>query len=76
MPQRRSVSTNAVRLNALTKEIIRIEEQANQLHAQGRKALFLASCDSNNAMSFITGNEVGSVLRNEFHLRRAAAQDP
>jgi predicted phosphate transport protein (TIGR00153 family) len=58
MPLLSSVSTNAVRLNALTEEIIRIEEQADQLHAQGRKALFLASRAGDNAMGFIAGNEV------------------
>jgi predicted phosphate transport protein (TIGR00153 family) len=58
MPLLSSVSANAVRLNALTEEIIRIEEQADQLHAHGRKALFLSSRDGSNAMKFIAGNEV------------------
>jgi predicted phosphate transport protein (TIGR00153 family) len=57
MPLLSSVSANAARLNALTEEIIRIEEQADQLHEQGRKALFLAS-RGGNAMGFIAGNEV------------------
>src|SRR5260370_30578334 len=36
-----SLARESNRLNALTEEIIRIEEQADQLHDQGRKELFL-----------------------------------
>ena len=43
MPLLSSIGKNAGRLQALTEEIIRIEEQADQLHADGRKALFLAN---------------------------------
>ncbi len=51
----RSIGKNAGRLNALTEEIIRIEEQADQLHDEGRKALFLANRKhaQGNAMDFI-----------------------
>ena len=45
MPLLSSIGENAGRLNVLTEEIIRIEEQADELHAQGRKALFLANRD-------------------------------
>ena len=58
MPLLSSISENAGRLNALTEEIIRIEEQADELHDQGRKALFLANRDGGNAMGFIIGNEI------------------
>ena len=43
MPLLASIGKNAGRLQAITEEIIRIEEQADQLHDQGRKALFLAN---------------------------------
>jgi uncharacterized protein Yka (UPF0111/DUF47 family) len=58
LPLLSSVGSNAGKLNALTEKIIHIEEQADQLHAQGRKALFLASRESSNAMHFIIGNEL------------------
>ena len=61
MPLLRSIGTNAGRLNALTEEVIRIEEQADQLHDQGRKALYLANRNGgaqNGAMNFIIGTEV------------------
>ena len=52
------MGSNAAKLNTLTEEIIRIEEQADQLHAQGRKALFLAVRDKGDAMRFNIGNEL------------------
>ena len=30
-------------LNALTEQIVRVEERADELHDEGRKALFLAN---------------------------------
>ena len=42
----------------LTEEIIRIEEQRRPASRRGRKALFLASADSGDAMSFIIGAEI------------------
>ena len=57
MPLLQSIGKNAGRLNALTEEIIRIEEQADQIHDKGRKALFLASRDG-DAMHFIIGAEI------------------
>jgi predicted phosphate transport protein (TIGR00153 family) len=58
LPLLSSIGNNATRLHALTENIIQIEEQADQLHAQGRKALFLASRENRNAMQFIIGNEL------------------
>jgi uncharacterized protein len=50
-----SLARESNRLNALTEEIIRIEEQADQLHDQGRKELFLSQ---HNAIAFVIGTEV------------------
>jgi predicted phosphate transport protein (TIGR00153 family) len=58
VPLLRFMGKNAGRLNSLTEEIIRIEEQADQLHAQGRKALFLAVREKGDAMRFAVGNEL------------------
>src|ERR1700731_2509076 len=55
VPLLRSIGKESSRLNALTEEIIRIEEQADQLHDQGRKELFLAQT---NAIAFVIGTEV------------------
>jgi uncharacterized protein Yka (UPF0111/DUF47 family) len=57
IPLLQSIGKNAGRLNRLTEEIIRIEEQADQLHDQGRKELFLASRQG-DAMAFIVGAEI------------------
>ncbi len=43
MPLLRSIGKNAGQLNMLTEQIVRIEERADQLHDDGRKALFLAN---------------------------------
>jgi predicted phosphate transport protein (TIGR00153 family) len=61
MPLLRSIGTHAGRLNVLTEQVIRIEEQADQLHDQGRKALYLANRNGgvqNGAMNFIIGTEI------------------
>jgi uncharacterized protein Yka (UPF0111/DUF47 family) len=60
VPLLSSIGRNVARLNSLTGEIIRIEEQADQLYDQGRKTLFLANRQGNasNAMSFIIGAEL------------------
>jgi uncharacterized protein len=57
IPLLSSLSKNAGRLHALTSEIVRIEEQADQLYDQGRKVLFLTNRSDNtgNAMNFIVG---------------------
>ena len=60
VPLLSSIGRNVGRLNSLTEEIIRIEEQADQLYDQGRKTLFLANRQGNasNAMNFIIGAEL------------------
>jgi uncharacterized protein Yka (UPF0111/DUF47 family) len=57
MPLLAALASNAGRLQAITEEIIRVEDQADQLYDQGRKALFLANRNG-NSMDFIVGNEV------------------
>jgi len=59
MPLLASIPKNAGRLSTLTDEVIRIEEQADHLHDQGRKALFLASKHvQGDAMDYIIGTEL------------------
>jgi uncharacterized protein Yka (UPF0111/DUF47 family) len=59
MPLLAAIPKNASRLAALTEEVIRIEEQADQLHDQGRKALFLASKDTQGrVMDYIIDTEL------------------
>ena len=57
MPLLESMGRNAARLQAITEEVIRIEDHADQLYDQGRKALYLAS-RGGNAMDYIVGNEL------------------
>ncbi|MGH6767957.1 MAG: DUF47 domain-containing protein [Xanthobacteraceae bacterium] len=61
MPLLRSIGTNAPRLNALTEQVVRIEDNADRLHDEGRKALYLANRNGGaqaGAMSFIVGTEI------------------
>ena len=61
MPLLSVIGKNSNRLNAITEKIIRIEEHADHLHDQGRKALFLANRQANaqgNTMGFIIGTEL------------------
>ena len=61
MPLLSLIGKNSNRLNSITEKIIRIEEQADHLHDQGRKALFLANRQANaqgNSMGFIIGTEL------------------
>jgi uncharacterized protein len=61
VPLLSSIGNNAGRLNALTAQIIQIEEQADEIYDHGLKALFLANRQGNaqgNAMSFIVGSEL------------------
>ena len=59
MPLLASIPRNAGRLTALTEEVIRIEEQADQLHDQGRKTLLLASKNTQgNVMDYLVGTEL------------------
>ena len=64
MPLLRSIGQNSARLAALTEEIIRIEEQADQIHDQGRKQLFLANRQGTegHALNFVVGAELYSHL--------------
>jgi len=55
VPLLESIGTQSVRLNALTEEIIRIEERSDQLHDQGRKELYANRSD---AFAFLIGTEV------------------
>jgi len=67
MPLLSSIGKNAGQLNALTEKIIHVEERADELHEQGRKALFLANRHADgkdSAMSFIIGAEVYDHLEN------------
>jgi predicted phosphate transport protein (TIGR00153 family) len=65
VPLLSSIGRNAARLNTLTGKIISIEEQADDIHNQGIKALFLANRGGDeavsgdaNAMNFIIGSEL------------------
>jgi predicted phosphate transport protein (TIGR00153 family) len=50
-----SLAKESARLNGITEEIIRLEEQADELHERGRKQLFQAHKD---AIAFVIGTEV------------------
>jgi predicted phosphate transport protein (TIGR00153 family) len=52
-----SMRENAGAINAITEEIIRLEEQADELNDSGIKALYLSHREG-NAMAFIIGNEI------------------
>jgi uncharacterized protein len=54
-----SLGKQSSRLHGLTEEIIRLEEQADQLHDQGRKELFLKQKD---AIAFVIVTELYSHL--------------
>jgi predicted phosphate transport protein (TIGR00153 family) len=59
MPLLQSMGKNAVRLQAITEEIIRIEDQADHLHDEGRKTLYLANRNGQgSAMHFVIGTEL------------------
>jgi predicted phosphate transport protein (TIGR00153 family) len=61
VPLLSSIGSNAVRLNALTARIIAIEEQADEVHDRGIKALFIANRQPDgpgNALRFIVGSEL------------------
>jgi predicted phosphate transport protein (TIGR00153 family) len=55
MPLLSKIGVNADKLNALTEKIIRVEERADQIYDQGRKALYLESMkgDAKRTMNFI-----------------------
>lgn len=59
MPLLRNIGKNAGALNSLTEQIVRVEERADELHDEGRKALFLANRqDSSGGMNFTIGTEI------------------
>jgi uncharacterized protein Yka (UPF0111/DUF47 family) len=60
MPLLRSIGKNAGAINLLTEQVIRLEERADQLHDDGRKALFLVNRQANagNTMNFTIGTEI------------------
>jgi len=55
VPLLSALAKEAGRLHGVTEEMIRLEEQADQLHDQGRKELFLRQKD---AIAFVIGTEV------------------
>src|SRR5947199_10224651 len=59
MPLLRNVGKNAAALNSLTEQIVRVEERADELHDEGRKALFLANRQhGGGAMKFTICTEI------------------
>jgi predicted phosphate transport protein (TIGR00153 family) len=61
MPLLKSIGTNLAQLSALTERVVHIEDKADQLHEEGRKALFLANRNGytqGNAMNFVIGTEI------------------
>jgi predicted phosphate transport protein (TIGR00153 family) len=59
MPLLRNIGKNAGELNLITEQIVRVEERADELHDDGRKALFLASrATPASGMNFMIGTEV------------------
>jgi len=57
IPLLRSMHNNASRLNSFSEEILRIEDEADELHDQGLSALFRTPRNS-DAMAFIIGAEI------------------
>jgi uncharacterized protein len=59
MPLLGAMGKNAARLQAIVEEIIHIEDRADQLHDEGRKALFNANRNGQgSAMNFVIGTEL------------------
>jgi predicted phosphate transport protein (TIGR00153 family) len=61
MPLLGSIGSNAGRLNAITTEIITLEEEADDICNRGLKALYLANRQGGNqgdAMKFVVGSEL------------------
>jgi predicted phosphate transport protein (TIGR00153 family) len=61
MPLMRRIGSNHGKLDAITEKIVHLEEEADQLHDTGLKALFLRHRDG-NAMGYIVGREIYSHL--------------
>jgi len=59
MPLLRNIGKNAGELNLITEQIVRVEERADELHDDGRKALFLANrSNPASGMNFTIGTEI------------------
>jgi predicted phosphate transport protein (TIGR00153 family) len=61
MPLMRSIGRNHAALDKITEEIVHIEEDADNLHDTGLKALYQSSRNG-NAMDYIVGREIYSHL--------------
>jgi predicted phosphate transport protein (TIGR00153 family) len=61
MPLLRSVGSNHDELDTITEQIVHLEEDADNLHDSGLKALFQANREG-NAMGYIVGREIYSHL--------------
>ena len=61
VPLLRSVGSNHSALDGITEQIVHIEEDADNLHDSGLKALFQATKDG-NAMNYIVGRDIYSHL--------------
>ncbi|MBX3548439.1 MAG: DUF47 domain-containing protein [Xanthobacteraceae bacterium] len=57
VPLLSAIGKNSTQIHRITEQVIAIEEKSDQLHDEGRKALFLASRNG-NAMNFIIGGEI------------------
>jgi predicted phosphate transport protein (TIGR00153 family) len=57
VPLLRSLAKNAARLNAITDEITRLEEQSDQLYDRGMRDLFRGP-GRQDAMAFVVGGEI------------------
>ena len=57
VPLLRAVGKEATRLSALTEQVIRIEDRADELHDEGLKALFRAHAGS-DPMAYIVGSAI------------------
>jgi predicted phosphate transport protein (TIGR00153 family) len=61
MPLLRKVASNHTQLDKITEQIVHIEEEADNLHDSGLKALYQRHRDG-NAMGYIVGREIYSHL--------------
>ncbi len=57
LPLLSAIGKNSTQIHRITEQVIAIEEKSDQLHDEGRKALFLANRNG-NAMNFIIGGEI------------------
>ena len=57
IPLLAAMTANATRINAITEQVVRLEERADELNDLGIKALYRASREG-NPMDFIVGSEI------------------